>query len=311
MQFSVIIPAKNAAGFLATAIMSALNQAETTVEVIVVDDGSTDETAHVANEIRERDDRLVMLNNPVSVGVSAARNQAIAAARGEWIAVLDADDEFLPGRLSRMVREAEHRALDMFADNLALRSEANEDLGVAFSETELQEQSPVSLDVFLLHDIPQVQPMGVGFCKPIIKREFLKSRRLNYREDISCAEDLLFYTECLMAGAKLGFSKTAGYLYTVRSGGHGTSFNLQASKVNRLITEAAKTMKPSALPVLQMRQRALDYDAFTKSMRASQYSEALISLFRLPPSFIARRAATIAVRRAKKLASPVSGGGSA
>ena len=306
MQFSVIIPAKNAAGFLATAIMSALNQVETTVEVIVVDDGSTDETAHVADEIRKRDDRLVMLNNPISVGVSAARNQAIAAAQGEWIAVLDADDEFLPGRLSRMVQEAEHRALDMFADNLVLRSEASEDLGVAFPETELQGQSPVSLDVFLLHDIPRMQPMGVGYCKPIIKKEFLKNSGVNYREDVSCAEDFLFYTECLMAGAKFGFSKTAGYVYTVRSGGHGTSFNLQASKVNRLITEAAKTMKPSAIPILQMRQRAIDYDAFTKSIRASQYSEALVSLFRLPPSFIARRAATIAVKRAKRLVMPIN-----
>jgi len=274
--------------------------------VIVVNDGSTDETAYVADEIRKKDDRLVVLNNPVSVGVSAARNQAIAAAQGEWLAILDADDEFHPGRLSRMVREAEDRAFDMFADNLILRSETREELGVAFPESELQEQGPVSLDLFLLHDIPQVQPMGIGFCKPIIRKDFLTKSGVSYKEGLSSAEDFLFYTECLMAGAKFGFSKTAGYIYTVRSGGHGTSFNLQASKVNRLITEAARTLKPSAIPVLQMRQRAIDYDAFTKSIRASQYAEALTSLFRLPPSFIARRAATIAVKRAKKLVMPIN-----
>lgn len=299
MQFSVIIPAKNAADFLAVAIMSALDQVETTVEVIVVDDGSTDGTGRIADEIRETDNRLVLLSNPVSVGVSAARNQAIAVAKGEWIAILDADDEFLPGRLSRMVQEAESRSLDMFADNLVLRSETGEQLGVAFLETELQGQKPISLDMFLMHDIPNMQPMGSGYCKPIVKKQFLTNHGLQYREGISCAEDFLFYAECLMAGAQFGFSKAAGYLYTVRSGGHGTAFNLQVSDVNRMITERARNLKPLSIPVLQMRQRAIDYDAFEKSMRARRFSEAMTSIRRLPPSLIVQYAANIAMKKTR------------
>lgn len=301
MQFSVIIPAKNAAGSLKSAIMSALTQTEVTTEVIVVDDGSNDQTAHVAHEIRRSDNRVVVLRNPTSVGVSAARNQAIAAARGEWVAPLDADDEFLPGRLNQLRREAEARDVDMLADNLALRSEAGQDLGVAFSETNLQQQNSVSLDVFLLHDIPHMQPMGVGFCKPIIKRLFLSTHGLRYNETLSCNEDLLFYAECLISGARFGFSRSAGYLYTVRSGGHGTSFNLQASEVNRFLTKAARELRPSALPVLLMRQRAIDYDAFTKSLRATQYSEALRFLSRLSPLFVATRVVGIAARHLKRL----------
>lgn len=309
MQFSVIIPAKNEATSIAAAVMSALDQAETTVEVIVVDDGSTDGTGDIVRRMGEDDGRVTLLRNTVSAGVSAARNRALDAARGEWIAILDADDEFLPGRLSRIVREAERRSLNMFADNLVLRSETGTDLGNAFAETELQGQGPVSLDVFLLHDIPHMQPMGVGYCKPIIKREFLARHGIRFREGISCAEDLLFYTECLIAGARLGFSMTAGYLYTVRPSGHGTAFNLQASEVNRLITRLAKDVRPSPLPVLRRRQRAIDFDAFQKSLWARQYREVLTSVRRLPPWLVMRYAATVAAKRAGRFyRKPVAAG---
>lgn len=302
MQFSVVIPAKNEAASVSTAIASALSQEQTSVEVIVVDDGSTDETRLLVEEICQKDDRVVLLSNATSAGVSAARNQAIKVAKGEWIALLDADDEFLPGRLARLLREAEEHALDMSADNLDLRSEAGEALGTAFPVTELQENKPVSLEVFLSHDIPHKQSMGVGYCKPVIKRDFITTHKLSFREDISCAEDFLFYAECLMAGARLGFSKTSGYLYTVRPDGHGTAFNLQVSRVNRLITGQARETTPSALPVLQIRQRAIDYDAFQKSLRARKYSEALQSMRRLPPSLIMRHAATILANRSGRLA---------
>ena len=200
-----------------------------------------------------------------------------------------------------MAREAERRSLDMFADNLALRSETGEDLGTAFAETELQGQEPVSLELFLSNDIPYMQPVGIGYCKPIVKRQFVADHGIRFRTDISCAEDLLFYVECLIAGARFSFSKTAGYLYTVRPNGHGTAFNLQASRVNRLITGMARDRRPSALPVLRTRQRAIDYVAFQKSLRARRYSEVLTSVRRLPPWMVVRYAAVAAMNRTRRL----------
>ena len=301
MQFSVIIPARNEEELIAAAIMSALTQAEVTVEVIVVDDGSTDRTFEIVKDARKTDDRVVLLRNTTSAGVSVARNQGIDTAKGDWIALLDADDEFLPGRLCGMLQEAERRSLNMFADNLKLRSEAGDDLGLAFLETELHGQNPVSLDVFLLHDIPYRQKMGVGYCKPIIKRDFIKKNNLRFRQGIKCAEDFLFYTECLMAGARLGFSKSPSYLYTVRPDGHGTAFNLEASRVNRMIMELSKKSVPSAQAILKMRQRELDYTAFQKSLRAGKYSEALTSFRRLPLSLMMRHAARVVRNRARRM----------
>jgi glycosyltransferase involved in cell wall biosynthesis len=97
---SVVIPAYNAATYLRTAIESVLAQdTPHAVEVIVVDDGSVDDTAGVAAGFGAK----VRLIRQANSGVSAARNAGIRASSGELIALLDADDVMLPGRIVRQV----------------------------------------------------------------------------------------------------------------------------------------------------------------------------------------------------------------
>ncbi len=92
-RLSVVIPAFNAARTIRAAVGSTLRQSVPVLEVIVVDDGSTDATAQVVAGI---DDPRVRLVSRANGGPSAARNAGIAAARGEWVAFLDADDLWLP-----------------------------------------------------------------------------------------------------------------------------------------------------------------------------------------------------------------------
>jgi hypothetical protein len=93
---SVVIPAFQAADTVAAAVSSALEQVPAPDEVIVVDDGSTDATAEVLAGFGDAIEVLHQANG----GEAAARNAGLAAARHEWIAYLDADDWFLPGRLA-------------------------------------------------------------------------------------------------------------------------------------------------------------------------------------------------------------------
>lgn len=90
---SVIVPAFNVAGTLARALQSAFDQKPPPLEVIVVDDGSTDGTETTA---RSFGDRIRFLTQP-NAGAAAARNRGLEAARGEYVAFLDADDYWLPG----------------------------------------------------------------------------------------------------------------------------------------------------------------------------------------------------------------------
>jgi glycosyltransferase involved in cell wall biosynthesis len=98
-RVSVIIPAHNARAYLAQAIESALNQTLPPAEVIVVDDGSTDGTQDVMESYLGR----VSYQRQANLGVSAARNAGLAAASGEFVAFLDADDFFLPWKLASQV----------------------------------------------------------------------------------------------------------------------------------------------------------------------------------------------------------------
>ena len=99
---SVIIPAYNAARFLRDAVASALGQTYEELEVVVVNDGSSDATAALAEQLRSEDARVRLLHEE-NGGPSAARNAGMAAARGELLCFLDADDVFLPDKLERQV----------------------------------------------------------------------------------------------------------------------------------------------------------------------------------------------------------------
>jgi len=94
-----VIPAYNAEAYLARAIQSVWEQTVAPAEVIVVEDGSTDATADVAAGFRER----VRLIRQANAGPSEARNVGVQAARGGWVAFLDADDEWLPEKLERQI----------------------------------------------------------------------------------------------------------------------------------------------------------------------------------------------------------------
>jgi len=99
--FSVVIPAYNAASTITSAVRSALTQTRADLEVIVVDDGSTDETAAVVAAIEDPSVRLLAQPNR---GQSAARNNGIATARGKYVVFLDSDDLLLPRYVELVAR---------------------------------------------------------------------------------------------------------------------------------------------------------------------------------------------------------------
>jgi len=101
---SVIIPTYNRADTLPRALNSVLAQTFTDWELVVVDDGSTDATPLLLEEYAKKlGDKLICVRQS-NQGCSAARNRGIDASRGEWIAFLDSDDEFLPHKLERQMR---------------------------------------------------------------------------------------------------------------------------------------------------------------------------------------------------------------
>ncbi|MEM9739340.1 MAG: glycosyltransferase family 2 protein, partial [Pseudomonadota bacterium] len=115
---SVIMAAWHAADFIAPAIQSVLAQDGVSLELIVVDDASSDATTNTALEAGQNDPRLKVERLDHNGGPSVARNWAIERATGRYIAVVDSDDSLEPGRLSRLSAFADETGADIVADNM-------------------------------------------------------------------------------------------------------------------------------------------------------------------------------------------------
>lgn len=298
---SVIIAAKDAAGFIETALRSALAQTLSNVEVIVVNDGSTDDTGDQVRRLQAIDQRILLIDEPVNQGVSAARNRAVEAARGDWVAILDADDEFAPTRLERLVDHAERNDLDLLADNLELREfPSRRVLGRAYPSSWMGSTDLLTLQQLLERDWPNSPHKMFGFVKPIVRRSFLVRTGLRYDEEVWCAEDFLFYARALLAGANFGVVDEPLYFYAQRLGSAShtrTEVFEQVAEVNRILTAIASDAARDFLPLLQQRQAALDYQTFSKARKQGHYSRAWRSLRRVSPGFAMREVGRAFTRR--------------
>jgi glycosyltransferase involved in cell wall biosynthesis len=111
IRLSYVMPVFNRPQCLATAAESVLRQLEPGDELIVVDDGSTDDTPSRLSALGERWSKLLRVERQANAGPGAARNRGIELAAGDWIGFLDSDDELLPGAV-KLVREAIARRPD-------------------------------------------------------------------------------------------------------------------------------------------------------------------------------------------------------
>ncbi len=100
---SIVMPAYNAGKTIRKSVESIIAQTVTDWELIVIDDGSTDDTAAILTELSGLDSRIRFLQNNNNSGASYTRNRAVALAQGEWIAFLDSDDLWNPEKLEKQL----------------------------------------------------------------------------------------------------------------------------------------------------------------------------------------------------------------
>lgn len=106
-KVSVIIPVYNRAHLLPRAVNSVLNQTYQDFEIIVVDDGSTDNVKEVIEKMQKKNEKIRYIRHEKNKGGGAARNTGIEAAKGQYIAFQDSDDEWLPEKLEKQIKAFE------------------------------------------------------------------------------------------------------------------------------------------------------------------------------------------------------------
>ncbi|WP_278965109.1 glycosyltransferase family 2 protein [Phocaeicola coprocola] len=105
-MISVIIPVYNTAKFLSTCIRSIINQTLQELEIIIVNDASTDKSIYICNKFKEKDNRIILIDKKQNEGVEKARYDGILAATGEYICFVDSDDWLEKDALKRMYDKA-------------------------------------------------------------------------------------------------------------------------------------------------------------------------------------------------------------
>lgn len=229
---SVIIAAYEASGFVGGAIASALGQSLETIEVILVDDASRDDTIGAAKDAAGGDPRLTCLKLETNGGPAAARNAALAVATGDWIAVLDADDAMEPGRLEALVAFAEAEGADVAADMLLAIEDGRADAVLRPRRL----PSPLTLAVFA-HDNTVAGGGGrLGYLKPIFRRAFLDAHGIVYDESLRIGEDWTLAADALAFGARYVLLDRPLYRYALRAGSISHRFTVDA--LTRLIAAA-------------------------------------------------------------------------
>lgn len=256
---SVLIAAFNAAPFLARAVASALAQTAPPVEVLIVDDASTDATALVAGALAEQDGRVRVLRLGVNRGPAVARNAGVAASRGAWIAVLDADDAFLPDRLATLTAIAQTHEADVVVDNFLWRP-ARDDLparaGLAAAET----IETADAATFVARARPYGGEADWGLLKPMFRTQFLRENGLAYPAGVRHGEDFHMMLDLLLAGGRYVVSRRPGYVYTPRDAGLSRTsidYDAMARLTRDLIAEPRVSADPRLVAALRLRLQAV------------------------------------------------------
>ena len=204
---SVIMPVYNAAAFVRTALDSALAQTLADLEVVCIDDGSSDDSLAILREAARRDSRVRVHAWPDNRGASAARNAGIAAARGDYLFFLDADDS-IPVHALRSLWDA----VCATGCRMAVGS-----LFWARDPAQLVE-SPKGPDVpgvtvTSLSESAYLQSVSGSHCCNLYQHRLLDEAGILYDVDLTYGEDQLFQARAFAAAGPIAFVDTVVYVY--------------------------------------------------------------------------------------------------
>lgn len=181
IKISIVIPVYNVKNYLSTCLDSVINQSYSNLEIILVDDGSTDNSGTICDDYAKRDNRIIVCHQKNS-GVSLARNNGIAKAKGEYICFIDADDIVHPDYIKKLVSNLDSNALticqiEKFQNNVNFSKENTN------SKIELDQKHFIELCNMSLLNTP---------CCKLYQKSILKDNKIAFDTTLSLGEDLLF-----------------------------------------------------------------------------------------------------------------------
>ena len=227
-QVSIIVPVYNAEKALRRCVDSILHQEYTDFEVLLIDDGSKDDSGVICDEYAAADSRVRVVHK-VNTGVSDTRNTALDLARGTWLQFLDSDDWITPDATKLLVRTAEEHDCDLvIADFYRVVGERVSRKG------DIEEDGVLSREQFARHMMENPADFYYGVLwNKLYRREIVERYHIRMDADVRWCEDFLFNLEYILHGERFCALQVPLYYY-VKTEGSLVTQNVSLAKTVKM-----------------------------------------------------------------------------
>ena len=230
-KVSVIIPAYNAELYLEQCVESILNQTYKNIEVIIINDGSTDKTSEISDRLNDKDDRIIVIHNQ-NKGVSASRNDGLQKSTGDYIVFVDADDFLSEDYIDYMMMLVKTTGSD-FCVSKNCYTKVNEK---QIDKDKIETLAPTDAIALLLS--PRVI---VGCWNKIFKKDFLLKQGLKFSTSLFYGEGLTFIVEAAQAASSVGVGNRKVYYYRRNNEASATTkFNIEKMRNGEIALKKLK-----------------------------------------------------------------------
>ena len=216
ISISVLMPVYNSEKFLLETVQAVINQSYTDWELILVDDGSTDNSKEICTKLMNDDKRIKYILQE-NLGVSHTRNVALENAQGKYIVFVDSDDLIHEDYLKILINSIEKNNSDISVCNFIERKISNtgniEDINREFYPKEVMEMSEMKGYIMEFGNSGLLNPLW----NKIYKREIIENNNITFDEKVKTGEDFIFNLQYFRKTKKISFIKEMLYYYIRRN----------------------------------------------------------------------------------------------
>jgi glycosyltransferase involved in cell wall biosynthesis len=237
MLASIVIPVYNSEKFIAQSVNSVLCQTFSEFELLLVNDGSTDDTGKILNELSHQDERIKIISK-INGGASSARNAGFSKAEGDYIVFIDSDDTVSPNYIKDLVDGLYNNMADIVVHGFQVFDGNKETKKVAPYKNEL-----ISIESKRIFEEIPLLCLSSPISK-LFKKSIIRESNLSFDESINIGEDLVFVMDYISQCKNISISSTSNYVYERRSGSLSTSFHSFDEEIlaDQLINKSCKAM---------------------------------------------------------------------
>ena len=278
-KVSVIVPLYNKKEYLQLAVDSILNQTLADIEVLIIDDCSTDGSLELCRQLYGHDERVRIIQQPKNMGPGAARNRGINESRGKYIVFVDGDDEILPDRSRKMFETAEKYNADIVHNTEFLFPVPDENGNIPLeliddsvklfpisgnmNGDDYTEITPLSDDMSSRLEDWKNRRINWSVCSKMFRRDFLVDNSIHFA-DMSFGEDMVFCFECLFKAKSYVMMPGGDYVYRVISS--------SLSRAKKSSAKIVTALKSQITAVSTMSRILKEMPFFVHNTRESVYA---------------------------------------